>query len=69
MPDRSTFAQPEYARALKPYLALTHAVRRGSLLDFNAQVAKHADAFKVCTTTNNTNNTNNTNTNTTNPTT
>ena len=47
VPDRSVFAQPEYKRALKPYLSLTHAVRRGSLSDFNACVSENSEAFRV----------------------
>ena len=47
MPDRATFSVKEYARPLKPYFALTAAVRRGSLADFNACVATHAAAFRA----------------------
>ncbi len=46
IPERSIFNQPELRLALKPYLAVTQAVRNGDLRQFNEVVAQYSDAFK-----------------------
>jgi 26S proteasome regulatory subunit N3 len=47
IPERSIFNQPELRQALKPYLAVTQAVRNGDLRQFNEVVAQYGDAFKA----------------------
>jgi 26S proteasome regulatory subunit N3 len=47
IPERSTFNQVELRAALKPYLALTQAVRQGDLQQFNKAVAQYSDEFKA----------------------
>jgi len=46
IPERATFDQPSLRRSLRPYLALTTAVRRGDLLEFEKTVQMHAELFK-----------------------
>lgn len=47
LPDRSLFEGPGLRSALEPYLFLTQAVRRGSLLEFDQVVEKHAATLKA----------------------
>ncbi|KAM3072161.1 26S proteasome non-ATPase regulatory subunit [Clarireedia jacksonii] len=46
IPDRATFRIPSLERALQPYLELVQAVRVGLIGEFEACIAKHAEAFK-----------------------
>jgi len=45
IPERSTFASAELGAALAPYLALTRAVRQGTLLGFEEASKLHEAAF------------------------
>ena len=45
IPDRSTFNAPDLSAALRPYLALTSAVRLGNLRAFRDAVLAHTAAF------------------------
>ena len=45
IPDRVTFNTPDLAAALRPYLALTSAVRLGNLRAFGDVVRAHAAVF------------------------
>lgn len=47
IPERSLFNQPELRQALKPYLALTQAVRNGDLIQFNQVMHEHNAVFKA----------------------
>lgn len=47
LPDRSMFEGPDLRKAMEPYLRLTQAVRRGSLLEFNQVVVASAATFKA----------------------
>jgi len=47
IPERSLFNQPELRNALKPYLALTQAVRNGDLIQFNKVVEQYGEAFQA----------------------
>lgn len=47
MPERTVFNQPEYRKALAPYLQLTKAVRAGDLKHFNTVVEANKAAFKA----------------------
>jgi 26S proteasome regulatory subunit N3 len=46
IPERALFAAPELRRALLPYLALTRAVRQGSVRAFAGVVAAQAAVFE-----------------------
>jgi len=45
VPERAVFNQPDYKKALAPYLELTVAVREGNLSEFNKAVAAHKAVF------------------------
>lgn len=45
IPDRVEFQQGGMAAALKPYLELTHAVRGGDVVAFNAVTEAHSAVF------------------------
>eukprot|EP00300_Choanocystis_sp_HF-7_P028023 c33373_g1_i1.p1 GENE.c33373_g1_i1~~c33373_g1_i1.p1 ORF type:complete len:507 (+),score=129.96 c33373_g1_i1:56-1522(+) len=45
IPPRDMFYQQDLARALSPYLQLTHAVRGGNLHVFEQEMAKYRDLF------------------------
>jgi 26S proteasome regulatory subunit N3 len=47
IPERSLFNQAELRVPLRPYLALTQAVRNGDLQIFNSVVEKYAECFKA----------------------
>merc|ERR1711877_27936 len=46
VPDRATFMQKELKEQLRPYYALTQAVRTGDLNAFKEQTQKHEALFK-----------------------
>ena len=46
VPERTTFEQPEMQLALRPYLHLAQAVRRGSLADYEEEVTNNASVFQ-----------------------
>lgn len=45
IPDLKTFTEKDFARHLLPYKAITKAVRAGDLVQFNAALETHKDAF------------------------
>lgn len=48
IPERASFnTVPEYRAPLKPYLALTQAVRAGDLQEFSSVVAQYSNIFKA----------------------
>eukprot|EP00904_Undaria_pinnatifida_P013820 jgi/Undpi1/9569/HiC_scaffold_27.g12025.m1 len=47
VPERSVFNQKGFVVALKPYLALTQAVRQGDLVEFNSVVKEHEATFRA----------------------
>jgi 26S proteasome regulatory subunit N3 len=47
IPERSLFNQLELRMALKPYLALTQAVRNGDLIQFQKVTEQYAEAFQM----------------------
>merc|ERR1719463_1007524 len=46
IPDRTTFTQAETREALKPYMAITQAVRSGDLNAFKMAMDSHEALFK-----------------------
>merc|ERR1712113_496143 len=46
IPDRATFMQKELKEKLRPYYAITQAVRTGDLKAFKEETQKHEDLFK-----------------------
>jgi 26S proteasome regulatory subunit N3 len=46
IPERSLFNQPDLRGPLKPYLALTQAVRAGDVVQFNAAMQTHREVFR-----------------------
>lgn len=47
IPERSLFNQPDLRGALKPYFALTQAVRNGDLIQFQKVTEQYAEAFQA----------------------
>ncbi|CAM9589888.1 unnamed protein product [Ectocarpus sp. 4 AP-2014] len=47
VPERSVFNQKGFVVSLKPYLALTQAVRQGDLVEFNRIVGEHESTFRA----------------------
>ncbi|CAM9997712.1 unnamed protein product [Pylaiella littoralis] len=47
VPERSVFNQKGFVVSLKPYLALTQAVRQGDLVEFNRIVKEHEATFRA----------------------
>jgi len=46
IPERSVFRSPKIAHALKPYLNLTQAVRRGDVSEYMQCISKFEDIFR-----------------------
>jgi 26S proteasome regulatory subunit N3 len=45
IPDKATFRNPQFQKALQPYFQLTQAVRTGNLAKFNQVLEKFGDRF------------------------